>query len=88
MVQNRRMAAEGIVMPSCGMSLSRKVRMNPSRHAMLSESTARQVRARKSAPQPEPHPRLDSRLREIESRQLDELDPAGQRLGDTTHEFG
>ena len=48
----------------------------------------RQVRARKSAPQPEPHPSLDSGLREIETRQLDELDPAGQRLGDSTHEFG
>ena len=40
MVQNRRIAAAGTVMPSCGMSRSRNVRTNPSRHAMLPVSDA------------------------------------------------
>ena len=39
-VHNRRMAAAGIEIPNWGMSLSRKVRMKPSRQATLSSSVS------------------------------------------------
>ena len=88
MVQKRRIAGAGIVMPSCGTSRSRKVWKKAPRQARLSFSDGARVGAWKTAAPPERPQVAGTGLRQVEAGHVDELDAASQRLGHAAHDVG